>query len=109
MPYFLTEVLNPDVLSRMKQSTKLPRVRIETAQIRAFVQIATRAGQREVLADRLALMLPGNDVLHVKWQHRLSFRQPAVFASGLGPLANQLSQRRIHLTRAELEWPSPLS
>jgi hypothetical protein len=60
------EVFMPHVDPRMKEPNNLSRVWICSRDIRAFVPIAVKAGEREILKNRLTAVLARNDVIDVK-------------------------------------------
>jgi hypothetical protein len=60
------EVFVPRVYPRMKESNDLSRVWICSSDVRAFVPIAVKAGEREILKNRLTAVLARNNVIDVK-------------------------------------------
>ena len=88
---FASEVVLPDILPWMEEPNWQIGIGIKAKQVRALVQIAVHAGQREIVLNSLPPMLPRNDVLYVKW--RVWFvldAETTVFAAVSRPLANQL-------------------
>ncbi|HEY8665406.1 MAG TPA: hypothetical protein VIL86_02015 [Tepidisphaeraceae bacterium] len=61
-------MIRPSLSPRVEQSHQSPAARIERGQIRAFVLIATVAGEREVHQDVTASMLARNDMLDLQPQ-----------------------------------------
>lgn len=66
----MAEVIGPDVAPGMKQANDIARLRVNTGQIGALVQVALRASQGEVIGIVGATMLARDDVLDVKTQLR---------------------------------------
>lgn len=65
-----SKVIEPLLCSRIKKGGQLPAFGIERSQVRAFVAIAIRAGQRQIVQRSRATVLLGDDVLHLKGQER---------------------------------------
>lgn len=61
-------MVGPSVVTRMKKLRDFASVRVNAAEIRAFVTIAFRAGKREIVGVISTTMLTGDDVLDVKTQ-----------------------------------------
>ena len=64
----------------IKQANDITCLRVKPGQIRAFAQIALRAGQSKVFGTIAATMLARDDVLNVKAQFGELLRQTAVLA-----------------------------
>lgn len=60
------KMISPDFDSRMKQTHKLIRFRIDTGQVRPLVEIAPYTSKRKIGFDRLPTVLPRDDVLYMK-------------------------------------------
>ena len=65
-------------------------------QIRTLGEIAPIARKREVRQFVAALMLPGDDVLDVKWDIAEFFGQSAILATIVCTLPNQMTRLRIN-------------
>lgn len=57
----LSKVIAPNIAPGMKEAADLAAIRVNAGEIRAFLQIAVRAGEREIVLARDAAVLPGND------------------------------------------------
>ncbi len=98
-------MLMPEVLPWIEQRHDLMAVRIHAGEISSFVPVAAAARPSQVNQITGTAMLPGNNVLHVKWPRELDpFGESAVPAPALGPVANPLAQLGQH--QAELALAS---
>jgi hypothetical protein len=70
--------------------------RIDAAEVRAFVSVATSAGQREIVESCGAAVLAGNDVVDGEAQTVNVLGHQAVFASVLCPAPDFLVHRAVH-------------
>jgi len=61
-------MLRPKIRPGMKQTDELSGVRIETGDVGAFVPVAVRASEREIVGNGLASMLLRGDVVDLKRQ-----------------------------------------
>ena len=68
------EMIFPSVASRMKEPRDLPGLGINSSEVRALVEIALRAGEREIVGIVGAAVLPGDDVFDVKTEAGKLFR-----------------------------------
>ena len=83
------EMFVPLLPSRVKQLRNFARFRIDSSQIRSFVQIAIDAGKSQVVEDVASAMSFWNDVFDVKsGQRRIILTQMTILASVLGALAD---------------------
>ena len=90
------EVLVPAMPARVKERRGLAGVGINTAQVRAFVEITLRARESEVVGTVPAAVLAGGDVFDVKAEAGVLLGQAAVFAAVASALADELAGRRVH-------------
>lgn len=91
----------PDILPRMEEPDRRVRVGIKPDKVRALVQIAVHAGQREIVFRGRATMLPSSDVLNVERRVRFIINaETTVFAAVSRPLTNHLPQLRVHAQAA---------
>ncbi len=90
------KVFRPAIPPGMEQPGQFTRVRIKSGEVRAFVEIAVVAGQREVFRRVAAIMLARHDVFDMKSQRFLGLRQSAVFASVFRARADELAERLLH-------------
>ena len=81
----------------MKKGHHLPRPRVDTCQIRAFVQIAAVARQREIISIIRAPVLLSHDVFNMVREAALLLVQTAIFATPASPQPDEVPRRRIHL------------
>ncbi len=84
----------PIVKPGMDRARQCSGLRIQPGEIRALVQIAMVAGQREILLRVLAFVLACGDVLDLKRQRLLP--QPAVLTATRRALFDQLPQPGVH-------------
>lgn len=54
------------------------------------------AGERKIFRLRLSAVLPGNDVIEMKWKLGEWFGEMTVFAAMLCPVTNGFFQSRVH-------------
>jgi hypothetical protein len=81
----------------MEERRNLPSLRVDSRQVRAFVQIAAVACQREIAGIVGAAVLLRRDVLDMVLQAAMFLVQPAVLTPLPGPLPDEVPHRRIHL------------
>ena len=86
---------SPIVHTRMKQSHEFPGRLVDAGDVWPFVAVAMYAGERQILRDRTATMLYGNDMVHVHPRF-VHVGDVAVFAAAVCPCPNLASQLRIH-------------
>lgn len=65
---FVCKVFRPVFAPWVKEENNLSRVRLHASQIRAFVLIAGRTSQGEIVGGVVPLVLAWNDVLNVETQ-----------------------------------------
>ena len=73
------------IAPRMKKGYHLPRLGVDSSQIRAFVQMAAVACQREIIGIVGAPVLLRNDVLNMMLRAALFLVQTAIFAERRQP------------------------
>ena len=88
-------MLRPSLRARMEQGNNQPRLRIDSRQVRALVQITMMTSQREIRRVGRAAVLSWNNVLDVV-SGELALAHPAVFATTSGALPNESAQCVIH-------------
>jgi len=76
----------------MKQPNDFIRNRVNTCEVRTLPQVATMAGQREVVQFIGSTMLLRNDVLKMVSKRTVLLPQKTIFAAISGPLTDQTSQ-----------------
>lgn len=86
------EVIVPCMLSRMEERDDFPRCGIGGGGAVGFVEIAARAGEREVSKDGFTAVDARVNVLDVEARALERLAHPAVFAAMLSTLANSGSQ-----------------
>jgi hypothetical protein len=74
------EVISPDLAAWMKQSDQLPRERIESSDIWAFVQVAVLANECEICVLCHAAVLSCNDVIDLVANSNQRLWQTAILA-----------------------------
>jgi len=95
------EMLRPPVQSRMKESDQLPRVRIHTGDIGAFVAVAMGTGQREITIHRRTPVFFGQNMVELKRERKGGLRQSTILTLFSGSFANQSNQFPRHCGRDE--------
>jgi hypothetical protein len=90
------EVIRPRVSARMEQRHDIVIRRVDSCQIRSFVQVATIASEREVLEVVRAAVLSRGDVFDVMAKASYLLPQQAVFAAITRALADKGSRGRVH-------------
>jgi hypothetical protein len=75
------------------------RPRIDSREIRAFIQVAWNAGPCTVFRSIEAAMYPGNDVIELERQVVVLLRHLAVFATVMCAFANQVLGSSIHIVQ----------
>jgi hypothetical protein len=75
------EVIAPAVSARVVEPGQLPGRRVESGDVRALVEIAVNARNREVRRIVVLFMLFGDDVIDLVWAPRGRLREPTVFAA----------------------------
>lgn len=88
------EAVVPCIVPRMKQTGVLSGLRVNPGEIRSFVGVAIEAGEGEILVDRLASMLPGDDVINPKRQLCECTGIPAILAAVSCALPDPFSSAR---------------
>ena len=83
----------------MKQRNQLARFRVYPRKIRALVQIAAMASEREVALGITASMLPRYDVFDMEGEAAMALLQPAVLTTILSPAPHESSQSDFHSVR----------
>lgn len=93
------EVLGPVIPTGMKQRSHRAGVRVNPREIGALLEIALRAGEREVGGVFSAAMLSGDDVFEVETEGGGVLRQATVFAAVAGSLADKFAGGAVHSGR----------
>lgn len=83
-----SEMIAPAIASWVEQGGERSRPEVDSREIWALGSVASRRGQREVSALRLAMMLFGDDMVDLKrpWIERL--RQTAILTESLRSVAH---------------------
>lgn len=90
-------MLFPGVTSRMKEFDHISRVRIDSGQVRTFVEVTLMTREGEVLGVVRSAVFPGHDVLDVKAKDRIILLvNPAVFTAISGELPDTFSKTFVH-------------
>ena len=91
------EVTSPDLTARVEELDHAPCERIDPAQVRPLVKVASVAAPRAVLGFIRPAMLPGNDVFDVECRSwRSEIGEVTIFAAAVGPVANELAKGPWH-------------
>lgn len=76
----------------MKQRGDLIGFAVDTRQVRALVQIAAVAGQREIVGLVIPAVLFGTDMFDVEWNRMGLLGKLAVLAPLIGPVTHGLAR-----------------
>lgn len=82
----------PAVAPGMEERHHVARLRIERADIAAFVPVTVGAGDAEIRLDGRPIVLLGVDVVDLVGEEGIVLVQPAVLAAAAGPLCDQAPQ-----------------
>jgi hypothetical protein len=92
----VSQVFLPPVAARMEESHDLIRHRINSGQVRPFVEVAMMTRKREVRRIVGATVLPGDNVFDVKRHEReVRLSEPAILAALSCSLADELANRGV--------------
>jgi hypothetical protein len=90
------KMVGPMVAPRVEEAREVARLGINPGQVRALVQVATVACEREIAVVIGAAVLFGNDVLHVMFQVAMFLAQAAVLTAIASPAADEVARGRVH-------------
>ena len=80
----------------MKKASQLLRDRVDASKIRAFLQIAAMACQRQIRRIVVPFMLPSHNMLHMMGKLTIILMDDAILAAVSSPSANELSGGRVN-------------
>ena len=80
----------------MKQNFYLARHRVDSTQVRSFVQIAAMASERKIFNIIAAAVLTGDNVFDLMRRRAMLLAKLAVLATISGPLADKQPGSGIH-------------
>lgn len=86
----------PVVGARMEESRQCARVRIDTCHIRAFITVASEAGERQVVKGVCSTVLFGDDVIDLKRRGMQFAGQLAVLAMAVCTFPNTSNYVGMH-------------
>ncbi len=86
----------PQIHARMEEPNEFARIWICSGDVRTFVAIAMKAGERKIFDNRLAAVLTRNDVINVKRQRVYVGRKVAIFAPAVGTLPDYPDNLSVH-------------
>jgi len=92
----VNKVILPPISSRVKQNLYIARYGVDSTQVRAFVKIATMAGERQIFDIAGAAVLAGNNVFDLVWDGAVLLTKPTVLATVSGPAADKQPGSGIH-------------
>jgi hypothetical protein len=81
---------------RVEELNELPRLRVHTCDIGALETIAIKTRQAQILWDRPAAVLSGNDVVDLESEQRACLRHLAILATGIGALPDEADKLLFH-------------
>jgi hypothetical protein len=90
------EVIRPPVSPGMKQNLQLASHRIDSAEVRAFVQIAAMASKREITEIVAPAVLTGDYVFDLMRHRAVRLAKPTVLAPICRPGADEKPRGGIH-------------
>ncbi len=91
-------MVGPLVPARVKQRDHVASARVDPGKIRSLAEIASLAGEGQIVSFVTPSVLPGNDVFDVVAKLRAVLGKEAVLAPVLRPLPHRLANERIHAT-----------
>ena len=86
----------PGVPSRMKESRRFLRERIDTREVWSLVPITKKTGERQITGNTLPTVNRGNDVVNLKCQSVIRLWHLAVFTGRLCASPNEFNELLIH-------------
>src|SRR5262245_51773162 len=93
-----SEVVLPTMVPRMKQPCDFFGIRVNSRKIGAFLVIALRASQSQVLRVVSPAVLLSYDVFDVEAQCRVLLKRSTILATMAGSLPRELRRGRVHQT-----------
>lgn len=90
------EMLWPLIAARVEQADDPSGQRITPGDVRAFVVIAGKAGERQVPRDGQATVFARQDVVNLKGKFVSFLRRPAVLADAPGAPPDQAFEAQVH-------------
>ena len=93
-------MLRPHIGAGMKQPRELTTDGVESGDVRAFAQIAGKAGPGEIPGVCLASVFFRDDVIAMKWQLAGGFREAAILAASRRAADDGLLQRPVGSSHA---------
>ena len=90
------EMVPPGVLARVEKSHGSLRPRVDTAEIRPFIQVTAITGEAEIGRIVVTAVLLRNDVLDVEGSVDRTLWQSAVLATLAGPLSDQVANSGVY-------------
>lgn len=90
------KMLSPNLMTRMEQLHDDPCFRVNPGQVWAFMVIAGKTGECEIVERCWPMMLQGNDVIDFKRTRIEPLWHLTIFAQIASPLPNRIAQQSIH-------------
>jgi hypothetical protein len=101
-----SKMLNPTVLSRMKESDEPAACAADSCDVGTLVDVAREASQGKIIGQCATLMLPGNNVVNLERHVVELLRHLAVFALLASALPDLNPQAPLHGYSSAAEWSS---
>lgn len=89
-------MIRPPVSPGVKQNLYFTRHRVDSTQVRAFVQIAAMASERKIFDIIAAAVLTGDNVFDLMRHRAMLLAKLAVLATIFGPLSDKQPGSGIH-------------
>jgi len=86
-----SEVIFPTLCSRVEEGSQNTCFRIQRAKVRAFVSIAVRAGERQIIRAGNAAMFFGYNVFHLECEHSRRLRKSALLTTPFCSFGHELT------------------
>jgi hypothetical protein len=94
---FEGKVVGPSITPRVKERRQFPSLRVDSSQVRAFVQIAALASKRQIIIIIGAAVYSCGDVFDMMPQATMFLEQTTIFTPLASSLPDKVPRRRIHL------------
>ena len=92
----IVTMIEPRITAGIEQEHDFPTSRINRGEVGAFLEIAVRAGQSEIMGFICPAMLPRDNVFYMKTQLRKLLRYTTVLTTLARPCTDELTQLRVH-------------
>jgi len=84
------EVFDPAVAARVEEADDLSSIAVDPCDIGSFSFVAAQASDGQILANRLAAMLLGDDVIELEREKMICLRQLTILTEAVRPVSHRL-------------------